>query len=115
MDGDIREGGLDSTMFTTRQSSNQEIVDYIGLFRSQEYILAVSRERLPVTLSQKEIADIAASFAQGLEYMNSADQASLKIKPMLQYYGILKGISNNTHLPCGLESLKHVNQQSRRS
>ena len=29
--------------------------------------------------------------------------------------GIVKGISNNTHLPLGLESLKHVNQQGRRS
>ena len=27
----------------------------------------------------------------------------------------IKGISNNTHLPRGLESLKHVNQQGRRS
>ena len=27
----------------------------------------------------------------------------------------LEGISNNTHLPHGLESLKHVNQQGRRS
>ena len=27
----------------------------------------------------------------------------------------IKGISNNTHLPHGLESLKHVNQQGRRS
>ena len=86
-------------MFTTRQSSNEEIVDYIGLFRSQEYIAAVARERLPAPLPDRTLADIAASFAQGLEYMNSADQASLQIKPMLQYYGIL----NLVRGLCGLK------------
>ena len=76
-------------MFTTRQSSNQEIVDYIGLFRSQEYIAAIGREKFSAPLPERNLADIAASFVQGLEYIKSADQASLQIKPMLQYYGIL--------------------------
>ena len=86
-------------MFTIRQSSNQEILDYIGLFRSQEYIKAVAKQRLKAPLQEHTVANIAASFAQGLAYLSSADQASMQIKPMLQYYGILNLIKGL----CGLK------------
>ena len=62
-------------MFTTRQSSNQEILDYIGLFRSQEYIKAIAKQRLKVPLQEHTVANIVASFAQGLAYLSSADTA----------------------------------------
>ena len=93
-------------MFTNRQSSNQEIVDYVGLFRSQEYISAIGREKLPAPLADSNLAEIAASFAQGLEYLKSADNASLQIKPILQYYGIL-------NLVKGLYEIKRPNQNQR--
>ena len=105
-------------MFITRQSSNQEIVDYISLCRSREYITAIAEQRLTVQLQDHTIADIAASFAQGLAYFSSADQASMQIKPMLQYYGILnlaKGLcglktpADETEVPVTSHGLQRVN------
>lgn len=87
-------------MFTTRQSSNQEIVDYIGLLRSPEYVAAFARKRLSVSLTPQTVANIAASFAQGIAYFISAEQASIQIKPILQYYGILNLVKGL----CGLRT-----------
>ena len=86
-------------MFTTRQSNNQEIVDYIGLLRSREYVAAFAKQRLSASLQAQHIADIAASFSQGIAYFNSAEQASIQIKPVLQYYGILNLVKGL----CGLK------------
>ena len=87
-------------MFTTRQSNNQEIVDYIGLLRSREYVAAFAQQRLSASLTAQHIADIAASFSQGIAYFNSAEQASIQIKPVLQYYGILNLVKGL----CGLKT-----------
>ena len=87
-------------MFTTRQSSNQEIVDYIGLLRSREYVAAFAKQRLSASLTAQLVADIAASFSQGIAYFSSAEQASMQIKPMLQYYGILNLVTMPTDRIC---------------
>ena len=95
-------------MFTTRQSNNQEIVDYIGLLRSREYVADFAEQRLSVSLEARDVANIAASFSQGIAYFNSAEQASIQIRPLLQYYGILnllKGL-------CGLKVSTKEEQES---
>ena len=95
-------------MFTTRQSSNQEIVDYIGLLRSREYVAAFAKQRLSASLTAQLVADIAASFSQGIAYFSSAEQASMQIKPMLQYYGILNLVKGL----CGLKTPTGDHQES---
>ena len=95
-------------MFTTRQSNNQEIVDYIGLLRSRGYVASFAKQRLSASLKAQHVADISASFSQVIAYFNSAEQASIQIKPVLQYYGILNLVKGL----CGLKTPDGDEQES---
>lgn len=61
----------------------------LSLFESHDFILVWYKNRHGRSLNSQRIKEITSCFVQGREYFLSASTASISVRPLLIYYGLL--------------------------
>lgn len=61
----------------------------LSLFESHDYVQSWYRKRHERSLNAARTREITSCFAQGRAYFDSARAASVTVKPLLLYYGVL--------------------------
>jgi hypothetical protein len=63
--------------------------DIIALYESRDTIDRLFQTRHGLSLSTTRAHEIGSHFSQGREYFRSAERASLLVRPLLLYYGVI--------------------------
>lgn len=75
--------------WTDRTSSASDIRDYVALYESSDYVSRLYHSYHGTSADTAKVREINAAFLQGRTYFDNAQSASIAVKPVLLYYGVL--------------------------